>query len=441
MRVTKKFAILLILTVMLLTGCNMRTVEDLYSPPKRSESYMNLQSEIENAMQGLEYSAPLNGEHRQTVQMADLDGDGVEEYLLYAKGTSTERPLRIFIFGIDGEAYRLLDTIECNGGAFDQVSYARLDSTAGVDVIVGRQVSDQVVRSLSVYRMQNGKMEQMLSTAYSRFLTSDLDADGKKELFILRPDDGNGSNGVAELYSAVGGQLLKTKGVAMSAAPENIRRIIPGKLADGRQAVFVASAVTDSAIMTDVFAVIDGELKNISMSADAGTSVQTMRNFGVYADDIDGDGVLELPSPVPGATGSAGDAQDSQYVLRWYALNSDGSYVDKLYTYHNLAAGWYMVLDENIAPQYTVAQKGSSFEFSLWNTDKQQLERLFTVYVLTGQKREEQALTDNRFVIYRSESTIYAVKLEASSAVYGLNQERIISGFHLIVQQWNTGLT
>ncbi len=431
----------IILTVTLLSGCNMRTIEDLYSPPKRSESYLNLQSEIEKAMEGLEYSAPLNGEHQQTVQMADLDGDGVDEYLLFAKDTAAERPLRIFIFGMQDEAFHLLDTIECNGAAFDQVAYTKMDNLAGMELIVGRQVSDQVVRTLSVYRMQSGKMEQLLNAGYSRFLTSDLDTNGKHDLFVLRPGEGAVSLGVAELYSCVSGQMLKSQEVPMSAAPENIRRIISGNLEDQVPAVFVASEVGDNAIMTDVYAIVSGELKNVSMSADSGTSVQTMRNYGVYADDIDSDGILELPSPVPGTTGAPEYSQDSQYILRWYALHSDGSCKDKLYTYHNLAAGWYLELDAAIATQFSVSQKGNAYDFSVWNVEKQQLERLFTVYILTGQKREEQALTDNRFVVHRSESTIYAVKLEASSAVYGLTQERIISGFHLIVQDWNTGLT
>ena len=54
----------------------MKSVDDLYCLPKRSEAYTNLQNEIDRVMSGLEYSAPISGEHQQTVQMADLDGDG-----------------------------------------------------------------------------------------------------------------------------------------------------------------------------------------------------------------------------------------------------------------------------------------------------------------------------------------------------------------------------
>ncbi len=438
----KKIFIFLSLTLaaLLLSGCNMRTVDELYCLPKRSEGFADLQSEIDKAMQGFEYAAPLSGEHQQTVQLADLDGDGKDEYLIFAKGSSTEKPLRIFVFTGDAEEYRLLDAIECNGTAFDQVDYVRMDWVGGVELVVGRQVSDQVVRSLSAYRLQNGKMEQILTTNYSRFMTTDLNIDGKNELFVLRPGEESTGAGVAELYSNVSGQMFRSDAVPLSAAPDRTKRIILGKLNDGLTAVFVATESDDNAIMTDVFAVVGDKLTNISMSPDSGTSVQTMRDYYVYADDIDDDGILELPALIP-ANNDENGSQGAQYIIRWYALNSDGTYLDKLYTYHNLAGSWYMELDAAIAPRLSVAQKGASYEFSLWDEQQEQAEKLMSLYILTGQKREEQALADNRFVVYRNESTIYAMKLEAASAAYGLTQEKMISGFHLIVQDWNTGLT
>ena len=48
--------------------------------------------------------------------------------------------------------------------------------------------------------------------------------------------------------------------------------------------------------VTDIFSLVDGRLTNISFSNEANTSIRTLRNFYVYAEDIDADGVLELPS-------------------------------------------------------------------------------------------------------------------------------------------------
>ena len=87
----------LLFTAILLSGCTMATVEDMYTPPKRSAEYEKLQQAIDFATEGMEYSSPLAGENRQTVQMADLTGDGIDEYLVFAKDNS-ENPMKVLIF-------------------------------------------------------------------------------------------------------------------------------------------------------------------------------------------------------------------------------------------------------------------------------------------------------------------------------------------------------
>ena len=86
-----------LLFTLLLTGCAMRTVEEMYALPKRSEEYKELQAAIDTAMYGMTFSSPQSGENQQTVQMADLNGDGLDEYLVFAKG-ATEKPLQVLIF-------------------------------------------------------------------------------------------------------------------------------------------------------------------------------------------------------------------------------------------------------------------------------------------------------------------------------------------------------
>lgn len=425
--------------ILLLTGCSMNAVSDLYCLPRRSEEHTNLQSLIKTAMGKSEYSAPLSGDNRQTVQSADLDGDGEDEYLLFAKD-STEKPLKIFVFTGDGTNYELLDTIESTGSSFDRIEYIQMDGKRGYEIVVGRQVSDQVVGSVSVYTLKNGQLEQVMTANYSEFICCDLNMDGRSGLFVLHP--GESGNGLAELYSFQGDALERSQEVSMSEPAENIKRIMYGRLHDGVRAIYVASSVTGSdGIITDVYCLIDGALTNVSFSNESGTSVQTLRNYYIYADDIDNDGVLELPSLITMHSPERTEAATDQHVIRWYAMNSDGTEVDKLYSYHNLAGSWYLELDSAFAQRYTVEQKGSSFEFSLWDEEFTELKKVFTIYILTGQKREEQAVSDNRFILHRTESTIYAAGLEVTSAEYELTQEALIEKFHLIIKDWKNGET
>lgn len=432
--------ICLIGSVLLLAGCSMRTVNDMYRLPKRSDNYNNLQAAIDTTMINLEYCAPLAGENRQTVQMADLDGDGEDEFLLFAKGEQ-EKPLRILLFSSINGKYVNVATVECNGSAFDQVEYVDMDGLGGVEIVVGRQLNDQVIRSVSVYTFAEEELVQLVSVNYTKMLSTDLDTDGYAELFLLRPGQTDTDNGVAELYSMKYGTMERYNEVVMSQPVDKLKRIILGKLDGGKTAVFTASAAGDTSLITDVYTILDGKLVNVTLSNDSGTSVQTLRNFYVYADDIDTDSVVELPhlitmKPMPGTLSA-----DTHHLIRWYAMTTDGVEVDKMYTYHNFVGGWYIQLNDDWAPRVVALNVGNQYEFFLWDDGYKTTQKLMTLYALTGQTREEQALSDGKFVLHKTESAVYAAFLEDCAKDYGLTQESVVYSFRLIQQDWKTGET
>lgn len=430
----------LLLSALLLSGCGMRTVYELYQLPKRSQEYNNLQSAIDSVMNGLEYCAPLSGEHLQTVQMADLDGDAIPEYLLFAKGAG-EKPLHILIFREVNNEYVLSDTIQSAGAAFDVVQYARVDDRPGYELIVGHQVSDLVTRSVTVYSFKNGRASVLMNANYTKFVTCDLNADGRTGLLILRPGEAVGQNGVAEVYYFSNGAMERSNEVSMSQPVDRIKRIINGYIHGGGAAVYVASAVGESAIVTDIFTLVQNLLSNISFSNESGTSVQTLRNYYVYADDIDEDGVVELPDLNTMQLPFGASASSVQYVIRWYAMTADGEEVDKKYTYHNFQGGWYLSLDSTWSRRLAVIQQGNIYEFYIWNESFSAAEKIMTVFVLTGDDRDEEAIRHNRFVLYKGDTVTYAVNLEVASAAYHITQDTLQKSFHLIRHDWKNGET
>lgn len=429
------FLLAAMLTALLFTGCT-RTINEMYRVPKRSEEYNNLQSAIDMAMVGLDYSAPVAGENRQSVQTADLDGDGIEEYLVFAKG-SQERPMQILIFGQaeDGQM-QIVEVIDSNGFAFDQVEYVDIDGQPGRELVIGRQVSEQVLRSLSVYTFSKGYTEQLLSVPYSKYQTCDLDSDGVSDLMVIQPGAVEVDVGVAMLYSYRDGVMERSREAELSEQVSNIKRIMVGKLHGGTPAVLVSSSVDDSAIITDVLALKDGLLLNVSMSNESGTSVQTLRNYYVYADDVDADGILELPSLITTYSYPDDWNNERQYLIRWFAMDLEGKELDKLYSFHNFEGGWYVQLDGTLANQMSVEQVGSTYIFSVWDDENAAVSTMFTIYALTGSDRENQATEDERFALYRTENVVYAALLEETAEAYGVTEELLINSFRMIRQDW-----
>lgn len=424
------------LAALLLTGCAMRTVEEMYALPKRPEEYKELQSAIDTAMYGLTYSAPQSGDHQQSVQMADLDGDGVEEYLVFAKG-ATEKPLEVLIFSQDAQGkVQVLATIGFNGLAFEQVEYVEFDDNPGCELIVGIQVGDQVLRSVAVYSFASGDAELVLLNSYSKFIACDLDADGHKELMVLRPGEAETERGIAVLYSFREGQIERSVETELSVDPSRIRRITQSCLEGGIPAVYVSSSTEENSIVTDIFTLKDGGLANVSIASDVNTSIDTLRNYYVYADDLDDDGVLELPSMITMKPVSGWEDRDLKYLLRWFSVNENGWEIDKLFTFHDYVSGWYLELDGSWASRASVDQGNNTYTFYVWNESYQEATPLFTVFILTGSDRDEEAGQDGRFALYRAEGVAYAGRLEADAAEYKITEKTLVDNFHLIHQNF-----
>ena len=434
-----KILLMLFCVVLLLTGCTMRTVDEMYRLPRRSETDDNLQSTINEAMAGLNYAAPLAGENQQTVQMADLNGDGKTEYIVFARDNAN-KAIRILIFDQLDDSFRLFAMIESHGSAFEQVEYVDIDNKPGLEMVVGRQVSDQVLRSLSVYTFSDDTPEQMMTASYLKFLTCDLDENEKTELLLIQPGETEADRGVVTLYSYDQG-MERSREVLLSASAASVRRIMASRLESGENAVFVASSVDESAVITDVFTIREGSLSNISFSKESGNSVQTLRNYYVYADDIDGDGVLELPSLITMRDIRSSTSSGQQYLIRWYSMDISGQEHTKGHTFHNYVGGWFLELEDSWAERVSVIEASGSYWFYVWDVNFKNADLVFSIHVLTGADREEAAEADNRFVLHRSEGVIYAARLESAAADYLITKEDLAPCFHLIHQAWKTGET
>ena len=68
-------------------------------------------------------------------------------------------------------------------------------------------------------------------------------------------------------------------------------------------------------------------------------------------------------------------------------------------------------------------------------------EKLLTIQTLTDSDRELEATQGERFVVYKTDSVIYAARLEVAALSYGVTEEYLQDRFHLIHMDWKSGVT
>lgn len=421
----------LVLLLCSLSGCLFQSADELYSLPQLSDDYYNLQACLDAILtDGVEYAAPVSGSQQQAVQLVDLTGDGEKEAVVFVK-TGDERPLKTYIFQKTDDTYSQVCVIEGEGSAFQSVEYVELNDAGSLELVICRQVSDQVPQALSVYSPDEDlTVTELLNVSCTEYLSVDLTGDGVTDLLLLSDDEN--ASGAASLYSWNLGMLEKTGEAAMSTASDAVRRMITGTLEDGAPAVFVTSTWDESSIITDVFALREGQLVNVC--GDTTSEARAVRNYYVYAQDLDDDGAVELPQPL--LLPAVSEDAESYWLIQWCSLSLDGTVTGKLLTYHNYAAGWYLELPMAWRDRITVWREDSTYVFAEWTEDGE-TELLFSIGTAAS---GEEIPADSTLLLEQNGASFYlTLEADAADRDAAFTAENLSSGFHLIQTDWNTG--
>lgn len=343
-----------------LGGCMFGNVDEMYALPKSSEAYVNLQAKINQEKGSAEYIAPLSGENRQTIQLVDVDGDGVQEAVAFFRDTTSENPLKIVIFKQDEhEEYQVYTRIEGVGSEIESIDYLDLGGSGGMDILVSWQVSG-AVHTLVGYTLAEEQPVEIMRSGYSQYLATDLDGDGKEEIVLAQAESGSKAQLRIEYYDGRDGIMELTSTAPLSEGTTSISSWTDGFLEGEIPALFVTSFFGKDGLITDVFYLEEGHgLKNIAMDPETRRSKNVFHYYaGVQPEDIDGDGCMDVP--VAQSVPAYGESSaDRFWWLQWMHYRVDGSRDLVMTTYHS-GDGWYLEIPEDWTGEFSMRRQESS---------------------------------------------------------------------------------
>ncbi len=437
MRRIKRYIVLAGLLTLLaaaLTGCGFSdaSVEELFQLPRMAEEYTGLTKELDALIsQGYEYASPTGGRNIQSVQMTDLDGDGRQEALAFFRMSSDEKPLKIFVFKLDGDSYSRFCTIESSGTAIDSVYYQDLNGDGRRELIVGWRISAEV-QTVAVYTVAREPVA-LMSSGYTRFTMQDLNSDGIPSLLVLRTD--GDSQPVAEFYGWQDEQMGVAYRCVLSSTMASVNRgsLVSGRLDADTPALYITGVDEQGMAATDILVFRqDVGLVNLALSGSStGVSNAVFPYRQLSPQDIDSDGNIEIPSP--DATWSA---EQTDGLVTWLRCGADGQLTTAAKTYHSLSCGWYLTIPEswwdwNVSAATTSITNENQFNLAI-NGDP-----ILSLYTITGENRENRGRMGKRLVLRRQTATVYAGELYEAANYYGMDEDLLRRSFNLIVGSWS----
>ena len=433
-RIRRKLTVLLAAAALslVLSGCVMTsTVEDLFTLPQPPIAYTELAGTINGLLaEGYEYASPTAGENIQPVQMVDLDWDGHSEAVAFFRRLGDEKPLKIMIFrSLDG-GYELHSLIESSGITIERVEYEDMNSDGVRELVVGWRISSEV-QNVAVYAV-DAQTPMLMQSSYTRYTVQELDGDGTPSLLVFRSNELGES--VAEVHSWRGEAMALVHQSPLSSTMPALSAgsVVEGKLDEDTPAVFVTGINEEGKAVTHILACRDnGTLTNASLSLLTGLSELIYPYRQLQPQDINGDGIIEVPAPAP--TAEPGKSNDG--LVDWLQCDINGGIRRVATTYHCLSSGWYLMVPEAWEGRLTTEAR----DVGLYEKQVELRvdgEPAVYVYAITGENREARAMRAGRQVLRRQTSVVYA-GLVVEKPPVAFTFEELRGCFRLIVASWN----
>ena len=283
---------MLIITIgIVLTGCgNGADNISLIQAPMLSSGKQN---EIDKALKEIlppsnEYVTPKNVEQKQSIFMEDIDKDGkMEAFTLYRDMKENKQVHLLMIQEDNGKWNKVLD-IAINFNTADYFRLEDLDGDGKKEVILGGAISEsESKKQLFIYEYDGKSLIKKVERTYEGIDIADYNEDKKPELLIL--DGEINKLQTAEMFSYEKGRLKSLSLVQLNpdGAHENV---VSGKLADGKKALFIDSALGAHSMLTEIITYDKGKLIKVGDEKD-GT---LFKAYPLYSRDINNDGITEV---------------------------------------------------------------------------------------------------------------------------------------------------
>lgn len=422
----------------MLSGCSFISVgDDLLQVPSPSASYVQLQKELNKSLSDtVTYTAPQNGQYRNSVIFEDIDGDGSEESFAFLRD-SVSGKITVCAYRMVDEQYEQIGSIDGNGTALDSVAFLDMPESGGKGMILTWKLVGGVSKGLTVCALNSrGMLNDVLNVECSDYTACDLDQDGGDELFTVRYNM-MGRN-TAQVYDYDGRKMEMISQIDASQDAKTVAKMRSGYIDNDAVGVFVDNKFdTDVGMQTDIYMLNDRSLVNLALSD------STYRPIALYySEDVNRDAIIEVPiaRAMPGYE-SASPAE-KQWMLDWYRYSLSEDERRICTTYRSSTEMWELTLSDAWRKYVTVKNVSSSdtgvsqtvfYEHRGGRDDVP----LLTILVYTGSDHETAAAAQGLIKLGSTDTATYAARIENSDLKLSVNTEQIKKMFRILLSSWN----
>ena len=420
-----------------LCGCDFMTADtaELLSPPELSGD-MHPISEVveETAPDGYIMKYPSRGNYRSAVIREDINGDGSLEAFAFYSVTDKD-VITMYINAIclrDGE-WTSAAVQQIVAAGVDKVEFCDLDRDGVKEILVGWQIYGTSEMQLAIYSLGENALTQRIFQQYTHFTVCDLDENDINEVLIIKTGSAEPNN-TAALYSLNESGVTAISSCELDRSAKTVNEPVVETLSTGKPAVYI-DMIKGVGAVTEVLFMEKGSLVNPLFDAQTGETLATLRSVSFNIQDINGDGVMEIPvqQSVPSVAHS--DVNEKLYLTDWCSFNGE-VLTNQMTVMMNVNDGYYLTISPKLIGKIAVLKDTENRIREIYSYNPEDMSVGTSLLYLRAVDKADWDSGEYKNIgaqeIMNDGSTVFICKISDTAVAQGFTIEYIRANFKLI---------
>lgn len=427
------------------SGCTASTGDGLLALPKLPGEYVMLQKKLDELeATGAKLVTADSGPNRQAVQLIDLDGNGDEEavsFFHHASGRYTAH-----VFARTDKGYEERASFGTEASSLRAVNYPVCDVSGKLSIAMSWGIDDAGSYGMTIFDAAAEGMTELLDVQYSGLTIADIDGDTVDEICIVTRDGATGAYAF-RMYAYRGNTYKLICEAPLCAEVKTVGRMKVGKAENGGTEICIDSMSVNAGYVTDLISIRGSRAVNETIDEASHSGILTWRPTSVFSTDIDGDGILEIPTSAVRDTQGEVQSSDLRNKLIWKHFKGGEEVGQVATTYHSVSEEWYINWPERWENVVNVSRYSSSgisvttfylTEAAAETPYEGKRNELLSIYVFSGESRAN-SIGGSIKILRQTSTKTYGYLLPDTRSERKLTDTEVAELFHTIEKEWSSG--
>lgn len=302
-----------------LSGCdfNIASVDSLMRPPKLSGDSSLLQNAFENSVNHSEsiiMKTPMSGDNRSSYLFYDLDNDEIQEAFVFYSDPAIEDVAYASVFKkIEGN-WSCVSNIKGRGEDIYEVNFADINGDGIKEFVISWNSTSQVElasfsdfgssrnRTMTIYSYNGSALTLIKTEVFTKAFVDDLNGDNADELFVLNIYLSNQTkNTIGRIISFNSAyEVVNEEEFTMTGMLEILNIVTDNYIFEDKvhTRLYIDGLISETGVVTEVIDIAHSDFAiNLPLyQSNISEAPLTLRDVRTSSQDIDNDGNVEIPT-------------------------------------------------------------------------------------------------------------------------------------------------